>query len=208
VTGGDPSTSSGAQGESEKTAAASSCTLPETPAATKSVTFLVTNERTSAVWIPTHGHFCSLFTIERDGKSVPQVPAFQCLCECANPGPPRADEYRKVEAGGTLDLEWMPNELVQCKQAHDCAKDGWPAEGMIDEWISARQALADGPITATIAFEPSLPYGCLATEDVATCQTAAGWTPTREPVAPTCASTSAVSVELTLPTTIVAVPIE
>lgn len=191
--GGSSSSSSSSGGQKD------ACNLsPRLP--TQTVTLHLTNTSSSVRWIATQGNQCSTIDIERAGTSVPQMPGFQCLCECPSPGEARVTQFTKLAPGESTDIPWLAQRLELCSQTYDCGQNGWPGGPMQTRWVSAVQPLSAGPVTARLAVESELPPSCHDDGGKASCDVSGGvTTPFSSPVAAFCGGTQTVSADFVVP---------
>ncbi len=128
---------------------------PDAPS-TQTITFRIQNDLLSDIYVVTSGWYCTPLD-----PGVPIALAFQCLCECANPGPPGPDQLQRLAPGGSYEITWDARRLDTYTHPVDCASRGWPGLGLAEETLGQRVPVSPGPRTVQIAFETQLPPDCM-----------------------------------------------
>ncbi|MFO0680211.1 MAG: hypothetical protein U0169_27055 [Polyangiaceae bacterium] len=162
------------------------------------VTFDVHNGTSSDVWVVEYGWFCDAFQIEETPSfaHLDLSEGFQCGCECANPGPPFVQRYRRVVAGTTESILWDGRALESRFERLDCADAGWPGSPQKSIVRYTPRPAPAGNYHVTLPFARTLPVNCVAIGSSATCTYGArpNATPPPSP-ARVCASSDALSAD-------------
>lgn len=125
------------------------------------VTFELTNNYATDIWIPEQGWFCTPWGID----AVELAIGFKCGCECPAPGSPGVMMLRQVPVGETVTVTWDGRELVTYTECIACA------DTPLYETAGVLQPLAAGTYTfrMPVALD-QLPMGCIDNGDqTATC---------------------------------------
>ena len=119
------------------------------------VTFALTNNYATDIWVPDQGWFCDAWGIDGVSRNM----GFQCGCECPNPGSPGVESFRRIAVGETLDIIWDGRELATYSECLDCSE--WGSTEALSEVGGVLQPSLDGTYTFRISLVlDTPPAGC------------------------------------------------
>ena len=162
---------------------------------TQSVTILINNDSGEDRWVVTAGQFCTPFGIQKVGAgSLLLSMGFQCICECANPGPEHVSGYRHLRPGEAFRVTWDARDLTTFAESVDCATRGWASAGVQSVTSGVLRPVKAGAYSVTIGVEKTLPRDCTepaSSGDVSCYRLAGGATygPPPPPLAGRCGTT-------------------
>jgi hypothetical protein len=107
---------------------------------------------------------CQSFAVSQGLTRVQTLRYYQCLCECAEPGPTGTD-YTKLEPGAATELAiWDGRAIVDCVQKYDC-ESNWSGLGQVDEHVPHWVRQAPGIYDIQIGYSVDQPL-CPSTDGV------------------------------------------
>ncbi len=141
-------------------------------ASRQTVTFRVTNDGQSELFVPTDGFDCDLFrmtaldqetggtSLELGFKGVPDA-CGQCdTLECDYPTP-HASVFTPTPAGGTQAYTWDARALVTWSELGEC---GGPSTQTYEDLAGASQPVSPGRYQVTVGYRDVPPEDCTLTE--------------------------------------------